>query len=220
MSERKDTRKYTFTLEGWTERWYLEWLRDQINKCPESVYTVAIDAKVQQSPMKFAKTVNPLAVPKAVHICDYESNDDVHVRKFQDILKQLKEANSLKGRSFKYSLGYCNFTFELWMILHKMDFGGAVSHRSKYLDPINKAFGTDFEDLDKYKHEKNFKSCLAKLSLEDVRTAIRRAKRIMESNRQNGLREKEHKGFRYYSENPSLTIWESVEQILKDCKLL
>lgn len=220
MGERKDTRKYTFTVEGWTERWYLEWLRDQINKCPEAAYTVSIDPKVQQSPIKFAKTVNPLAVPNAVHICDYESNDEDHIRKFQDILKQLKMANSLKGRSFKYSLGYCNFTFELWMILHKMDFGGAVAHRSRYLDPINKAYGTDFEDLDKYKHEKNFKSCLAKLTLDDVRAAIRRSKRIMESNRQNGLREKEYMGFRYYSENPSLTIWECVELILKDCKLL
>lgn len=133
MGERKDTRKYTFTVEGWTERWYLEWLRDQINKCPEAAYTVSIDPKVQQSPIKFAKTVNPLAVPNAVHICDYESNDADHIRKFQDTLKQLKMANSLKGRSFKYSLGYCNFTFELWMILHKMDFGGAVAHRSKYL---------------------------------------------------------------------------------------
>ncbi|MGM9601109.1 MAG: RloB domain-containing protein [Faecousia sp.] len=220
MGERKDTRKYTFTVEGWTERWYLEWLRDQINKCQEAAYTVSIDPKVQQSPIKFAKTVNPLAVPNAVHICDYESNDEDHIRKFQDILKQLKMANSLKGRSFKYSLGYCNFTFELWMILHKMDFGGAVAHRSRYLDPINKAYGTDFEDLDKYKHEKNFKSCLAKLTLDDVRAAIRRSKRIMESNRQNGLREKEYMGFRYYSENPSLTIWECVELILKDCKLL
>lgn len=220
MGEKKENRKYVFTVEGSTERWYLEWLREQINKCPEAACTVSIDAKVQQAPMKFAKTVNPISVPTAVHICDYESNEDIHVRKFQDILSQLKEANKLKGRSFKYSLGYSNFTFELWMILHKMDFGGPVAHRSKYLDPINKAYGTQFEDLDKYKHEKNFKGCLAKLTLDDVKSAIRRSRRIMEDNCQNGLHEKEYMGFRYYSENPSLTIWEPVEKILKDCKLL
>ena len=34
MSERLETIKYTFTVEGETEQWYLEWLRDQINVCP------------------------------------------------------------------------------------------------------------------------------------------------------------------------------------------
>jgi len=31
MNNRPETRKYTFTVEGETERWYLYWLRDAIN---------------------------------------------------------------------------------------------------------------------------------------------------------------------------------------------
>lgn len=29
-----------------------------------------------------------------------------------------------------------------------------------------------------------------------------------------------HCGFKYYQENPSLTIWESIEEILKTCNLM
>ena len=45
MSEKLETRKYTFTVEGETEQQYLFWLRDQINTCPERTYNVTIDAK-------------------------------------------------------------------------------------------------------------------------------------------------------------------------------
>ena len=31
MADRKETKKYIFTVEGETEQWYLYWLRDQYN---------------------------------------------------------------------------------------------------------------------------------------------------------------------------------------------
>lgn len=220
MSERKNNKKYTFTVEGWTEKWYFEWLRDTINSIPESIYTVSIDAKVQQNPLKFAKAVNPIAVPSAVHICDYESNDAVHVRKLHGILDQLDEANKLKGRSFRYSLGYSNFTFELWMVLRKTDCNGTLIDRTQYLNPINRAYNAKFENLAHYKNEGNFKWCLSQLTIDDVKSAISRSKRIMNINQQNNAVMKNYKGFKYYIDNPSLTIWESVEKILKDCGLI
>lgn len=217
MAEINEKRKYTFTVEGDTEHWYLDWLQGCINAIPEAKYNVEIKSQVQQSPLKFAKKVNPIAVPSATHICDYESNDEYHVKKFKGILDELSMSNKIVGRSFKYELGYSNYTFELWMILHKMDFGGSLADRTQYLKPINKAYGTSFESLDKYKSEKNFKHCLEQLSISNVRDAIRRSKRIMDANNQNGLIEKCHSGFRYYTDNPSLTIWESVERILVEC---
>ena len=33
MGDRKETKKYTFTVEGETDQWYLYWLRNQINAC-------------------------------------------------------------------------------------------------------------------------------------------------------------------------------------------
>lgn len=68
MSERLETRKYTFTVEGETEQWYLLWLRDQINGCEDRTYNISIDPKVQQSPRKFYKGVNAKTTPTVTHL--------------------------------------------------------------------------------------------------------------------------------------------------------
>ena len=219
-TEKKENRRYDFTVEGETEQWYFEWLQEQINTCAESKFTVSIVPKVQQSPKKYSKTVNPIATPKVTHICDYESNDEVHVTKFQDILSELKEANSTIGRKFKYSLGYSNFTFELWIVLHKQSCKGSLTNRTQYLSHINRAYNEKFENLDQYKHKDNFKRCLAQLNLDNVRVAIRRSKSIMDTKVANGEHSEQYKGFTYYKENPALTIWESVAAILRECQLL
>ena len=104
MDKKLETRKYTFTVEGETEQWYFEWLRDQINLCPNRTYNVSVDAKVQQSPRKFYKSINAKTTPQVIHICDVESNDRVHVDKFNKILSEMKEAKSQKR--ITYILGY------------------------------------------------------------------------------------------------------------------
>lgn len=219
-TEKKENRRFVFTVEGETEQWYFEWLQEQINACDESKFTISIVPKVQQSPKKYSKTVNPLATPRVTHICDYESNDEVHVTKFKNILSELKEANSTIGRKFKYNLGYSNFTFELWMVLHKQICNGILTNRTQYLPHINRAYGEKFENLDQYKHEDNFKRCLSKLSLDNVREAIIRAKNIMATKVLNEEHQEQYKGFKYYRENPALTIWVSVEAILDECGIL
>ena len=117
MGEQLETRKYTFTVEGETEQWYLLWLRDQINSFEKRKNNVAIVAKVQQSPMKYAKSINAKSTPRITHICDVESNEPVHVEKYQRILSEMKESKTLK--KIDYELGYSNYAFELWMVLHK-----------------------------------------------------------------------------------------------------
>lgn len=220
MAERKIIQKYTFTVEGETEKWYLEWLEAQVNAAPENRYHVSITSKVMPNPLKFAKTVNPIAVPTAVHLCDYESNEEEHVTNFEGVLDALKKSNSLIGRSFRYTLGYSNFSFELWIILHKMNCNGIIADRSQYLKYINRIFETKFQSLKQYKKEENFAACLKKLTLNDVKQAIQRAKRIMSEKSENGISPIEYKGFVYYRENPALSIWKPIENILKDCLLL
>ena len=82
------------------------------------------------------------------------------------------------------------------------------------------AFQEHFDDMDEFKKEANFKRCLGKLQLSDVVDAIARAKRIEQMNRDNGYTLQQHRGYRYYRENPSLSSWEAIEKILKDCKLI
>lgn len=45
-------------------------------------------------------------------------------------------------------------------------------------------------------------------------------KKIMLRNNENGYKLCEYKGYKYYRENPSLAVWESIEKILKDCELV
>lgn len=41
--ERKLTKKYHFSVEGETEKWYLDWLKDNINQYDRSRYKVVMD---------------------------------------------------------------------------------------------------------------------------------------------------------------------------------
>lgn len=131
------------------------------------------------------------------------------------MLSQLKEAREQK--SIEYRLGYTNLTFELWMILHKKDCNASLTDKSKYLAPINSAYNEEFNSLKSYKEERHFKRCLSKLSLSDVKEAVRRAKKITQNNKELGNPMKSYKGFKYYQNNPSLSIWEIVDEILIEC---
>lgn len=216
---RKENRTYYFSVEGETEQWYLEWLQRIINAEPNAKYTVKLDSKIQKDPLSRVKRMTVVGKTEITHIFDYESDEEIHVKQFKTALERMKDAQNT-GKNIKYHLGYSNFTFELWMILHKADCNGSLMHRRQYLMPLNRAYGENFENLDQYKHEDNFKRVLGKLTLDNVRQAIRRAKVIMRKNEEMGYRLQEYKGYRYYKENPSLSLWEQIERILTDCKVL
>ena len=216
---RKENRTYYFSVEGETEQWYLEWLQRIINAEPNAKYTVKLDSKIQKDPLSRVKRMAIVGKTEITHIFDYESDEEIHIKQFKTALERMKDAQNT-GKNIKYHLGYSNFTFELWMILHKADCNGSLMHRRQYLMPLNRAYGENFENLDQYKHENNFKRVLSKLTLDNVRQAIRRAKIIMRKNEEMGYRLQEYKGYRYYKENPSLSLWEQIERILIDSKVI
>lgn len=218
MVNKKLTQKYYFTVEGETEKWYLDWLSNVINKTEESKYKVSFDCKVEKNPLKRAKSISNINKVTIWHFSDYESSDEVHTKQFTDTMDNMREAMNLK-RGITYKFGYSNFTFDLWIILHKADCNSSLAHRSMYIKHINRAYREQFENMDQYKHESNFNRCLKKLNLSNVIEAIERAKVIMKNNEEN-YRLKQYKGFNYYEENPSLAVWEIIEIILKDCGLL
>ena len=85
--------------------------------------------------------------------------------------------------------------------------------------PGGSAFGEKFENMNQFKHEKNFKRCLKQLSLKNVIEAIARAKDIMKQRNDQGCSLHSYKGFEYYKENPSLAIHEIIKAILIDSGL-
>ena len=218
MAKRKQTLTYYFSVEGDTELWYLQWLQDQINSCEESKYIVSIKAKVETDPVKRVKGMTITGKTEIWHLSDFESKDDDHPLRFRTTMDRLKEVKTLR-RQVTYHFGYSNLTFDLWMTLHKVDCKTSLSDRKQYLPYINRGYGEAFESMAKYKQRNNFHKCLEKLTLEDVRTAIRRSKEIMTLIDVLGYRQLEYKGYRYYTENPALEVWKPIDLILRDCNL-
>ena len=219
MAKRKSTKKYYFSVEGETEQWYLKWLQDTINSTEETAFHVSFDCPVKQNPLKHAKSLVITKKVEIYHFFDFECDDAVHTRRFLETLDNMKAAERI-GKQISYKSGYSNFTFDLWIILHKMNCNTSFAHRKQYITPINRAFQEHFDDMDEFKKEVNFKRCLSRLQLSDVVNAIGRAKRIEQMNRDNGYTLQQHRGYRFYRENPSLSSWEAIEKILKDCELI
>lgn len=219
MGIRKKTKKYYFSVEGETENWYFTWLQQKINQDLESKYTVSFDCSIQKNPVKRVKSLSIIEKTTIYHISDYESDDPIHVKEFIETMDNMKKAQTL-GKKIVYKFGYTNLTFDLWIVLHKSNCNGLVTHRKKYLNPINRAYNKNFENMDEYKKEDNFKNLLNTITIDDVITAINRGKVIMQGNKDNGHKLYSYKKYDYYKENPSLAIHEIIEKILKDCGLI
>ena len=194
---RKETRKYYFSVEGETEKWYLDWLQKTINAIPESKYNVRFDSKIQKDPLARVKGMTLLEQTEITHVFDSESEDPIHTKQFQETLDRMSEAEQL-GKDINYKLGYSNFTFELWIILHKTDCNGAKTNRKQYLFDLNKAYNEKFEDLKEYKRENDFKRILKKLTINDVIFAVRRSEIIMKRNKESGYKPQKYKGYSFY----------------------
>ena len=219
MANRKDNLKYLFTVEGECEKLYLNHLQNLINQNIDSKYTVQIEATVTSEIQKTAKAINPLTVPKTLyHLCDVEGTAQEDINRFHQYLSDLNTVKKQKG--LKYELGYSNFSFELWMVLHKQECNGCLTHKGEYLPIINRAFSRNFISLKEYKKKDNFQTCLDKIDLEDIRLAILRSKRIMAMRKANGDREIAYCTYKYYRDNPANTVWQGIEHILKECELL
>lgn len=219
MVERKQWYKYYFTVEGETEKWYFAWLKKQINDCEKSEYKVDLNCEIQKNLLRKAKKMTVTLKLEIYHISDYESNDEFHVSQFISTIDNLKKANSI-GKQISYKFGYSNFTFDLWIILHKENCITSFTDRKHYIRTINSAYNENFLDMKEYKHEDNFKRLLSSLSLEDVIIAVKRSKDIMARNKDLRYTLYQHKGVSYYKENPSLMVWEPIEKILIDCCLI
>jgi hypothetical protein len=218
MTVRKLTKKYWFSVEGETEKWYLKWLEAEINKSEEALYKVSFDCPVEKNPLRRAKRLAMTAKIDIWHIADYESDNQLHQEQFLDTIGKMKNVKDL-GKQITYKFGYTNLTFELWILLHMKDFHMPMYHRKDYLKAINDAYEERFTRMKDYKHEHSFERCLSKMNLSNVINAVQRAKAIMKRNKDNNYVLQQYKGYHYYKENPALTIYEIIDKILKDCGL-
>lgn len=219
MKLRKQNYNYYFSVEGETEKLYFKWLQKIINTTEKSKIKVNLICKKQPDPTQMIKSLCIICETEIYHISDYESDDEEHTTKFNHTMDNLKEASSM-GKNITYKFGYSNFTFDLWIILHKIDCNSSLINRNDYIKSINKAYNENFKNMKEYKQQENFNNLLDKLTIDDVITAINRAKKIMDKNKNENYTLYEYKGYKYYKKNPSLMVWEPIEKILKFCGLI
>ena len=65
---RKISNSYFFSVEGETEKLYLDWLQKEINSESSSTHNACIKAKVEKDPMRFVKTIPILNKTEVWHL--------------------------------------------------------------------------------------------------------------------------------------------------------
>lgn len=211
---------FFLACEGYTERWYFEWLQKQINS--DSRTANPVEFKYQNTtPSSFAKSNAGAFTKELIGDCafctvrDIEEYDAFHYSKFKDLLKSNKDARSLMCK-VPFYIAYSNFTFEIWMVAHKMQVPSVI-RRSDYYKAINKAYNATFLDNDDYKHEKHFKSLLQGLKLDDViEKALPECARFKKHNAQfHADKKRSLYGFDYYLNDPDTTLDDFVRIVLR-----
>ena len=210
---KKENEQFLCSVEGETEEWYFHYLQkiinDRLNQLNAN-FTISILPK-KCSPKKFMKTYPKLSSSTmCFHVFDYDNDKN----RFITILDEMHDAKKQKG--IQYKMGYTNLSFELWMILHKINFNKSLLYPANYLAHLKRAFDTSIVSIDDYKKEKKFKDILNEITLENVYSAINRAEKIQQ-NRENVSTPNWQNGYKWYLDNPSLSIHECIKKIMDFC---
>lgn len=211
---RLENNQYFFSVEGETEVLYFKHLQNLIRQVESRTANPVIRVE-KICPASFSKKISILKSCPVFAVYDVEEDDTEHRKRFDTILKEMKAVET-SGKSIKYELAYSNIDFELWIILHKKDLFGSIGSKKQYLSNINNSFGTKFQGLKEYKEEKNFSQILLKITLDDVKSAITRAEKIMKQRNAESVLLKSY-GYEWCDKNPSLSIHNAVKKILVEC---
>lgn len=208
---RKTTRQYYFSVEGETEKLYLAWLQNLINKQDERKFNVVFKAEVCR-PKSYVKRLKTLESVEVYNVIDFESQSVHHVNEFKAQIDEMVEVVKLNGNKIKrYQLAYTNLSFELWMLLHVTACNAPKNSKHDYLPLINKHFNKEYQSLREYKRGNEFKNILTKLTLDDVMLAIKRAYIIEDNNLKH--QKQNYRNHVFHLGNPSLSLHEILNDI-------
>ena len=223
---RKQNRRFYLSVEGDCEALYFQHLQKLINACPGADFNAKIVAVRKIKPTSMLKRQGHDAVDKFqgkqvpfFHIQDVEEYHDAEGRRnFQGLIDDLIDAR--KTFSVAYDLGYSNYTFELWLLLHVTDMNAPLADRYHYLNYINRAFDTTYKSLSEYKKADNFCQILKDyITLEAVLKAIERSERLRARRAITDL-PTAYSGISFYADNPDTTVDQVVKYILRVCGIL
>lgn len=192
---------YQGSVEGLQEELYFKHIQDLINNSDEFNERVSF---------KF-KNVNGGFASNVVHKAKiYSSADNLKVAVFDHDFNDddfIKAINDCK----KYHIfpAYSNISFNLFLILHKKDYNKKTTPNDNYLKDLRKVY-----KIDSKTHTKSEEGCLKiikQITLEDVKKAIQRAKKVNAESKQYNKEIIED-----VYEQPFLNIDSFLEQVFLD----
>ena len=221
---KKESRTFYMSVEGINcETLYFTHLAKLINESGSNKYNLKVNPKVA-SPMAYAKRMSGKIPDKKggknlpyIHIQDIEDYySDYHRKMFYGIIDEMLKAEKEFGMT--YQLGYSNYTFELWMLLHVADMTHSVQERHAYLAPINRWFKKKYIHIDQFKASDEFQGVLNEyITLDSVKQAIKRAERIVQMNNDEHKKKENYHGFTFYHDNPDISVHEVIRLIFNVC---
>ena len=131
LKKRKFTKKYYFSVEGETEKWYLEWLRDTINAEKDIKAQVALDCKIEKDPISRVKGISGIIAEITIwHLSDYESDSAQHAKQFNILLRFIAWQNEWKHTFTRL------FTALRGVIWRCLDMGSVLKCCGTASDPV------------------------------------------------------------------------------------
>ena len=205
--------------DGESEVAYFEKLQELINNTEERCMNVKFNTSSSIHISKTVKSIRGIYGNDWFYIIDKESASKEHRNRFEAKLKEFKKIKKYDKKG-KLLLGYSNIALELWLLWHKTNFSKPVTSAEDYWEPIRKAYHlNDIQRFETYKSDDVFKNrVLTKLTIEDVKDAIRRAENT-EINNSSIETTRNMYGFEYYEINPSASIHRVVQYILEQVGL-
>ena len=225
---KKESIQFNVSVEGANcERMYFEHLAKLVNSSNRSTYNLKVDSR-KMSPMEYGKrnAHKPAGKQKGnkkipyIHVQDIEDYyDDFQKTKFFKMIDEIRMAEKEFG--IIYKLGYSNYTFELWMLLHVVDMTHTVQDRHSYLVPVNRWFRRNYTCIDEFKRHDEFSSILnGFVTLDSIKLAISRAERIVQNNIKNKKTQEHYKGFTFFRDNPDVSVHQVIQMIFDACGII
>ena len=123
-------------------------------------------------------------------------NSNNHFSTFFNILSS--PTLDFSNKENKIELGYSNYSFDLWLLLHKEDYFAVVPNQKEYEDEIRRVYGLPAEES--IKRGRKVERILEQIEWPDIKTAIERAEKIAIDNE--GRQENITAGNNIYYDNP------------------
>lgn len=115
--------------------------------------------------------------------------------------KKYEEAIDL-AMEHQIVLGYTNYCFDLWLLLHKENYTQTVSNQDGYANELRKAYG--LRKGANIKKKDQVEKMMEQINMEDVLTAIARAEKMACAHSKKAAH-RTSQGFEYY-DNPDTQI--------------